>query len=67
MDLPIRSDYFRRRIIENSDNIKVKVIDLALPLREQFQNNQDRLFYPNEGHLTPEGHRVVADILLNIA
>ncbi|MEK6765731.1 MAG: SGNH/GDSL hydrolase family protein [Planctomycetota bacterium] len=56
-------NYLRKRIVENSEDMKVDVIDLAAYLRERYQRNPGKWYYPNEGHLTAEGHRIVLDIL----
>lgn len=56
-------DYLRKKIVENSEDMKVGVIDLATHLRERYQRDPGKWYYPNEGHLTPEGHRIVYDIL----
>lgn len=57
-------NYLRRKIVENEAKIRVRVIDLASHLRGQYQKNPGKWYYPHEGHLTPAGHRVVADILI---
>lgn len=59
-------DYLREKIVENSEKMKVGVIDLATYLRERYQQNPGKWFYPNEGHLTAEGHRIVYHILLPV-
>jgi lysophospholipase L1-like esterase len=57
-------NYLRKRIVENSEDMKVDVIDLATHLRERYQRRRPgKWYYPNEGHLTAEGHRIVYDIL----
>ena len=57
-------NYLRKRIVENSKNMKVAVIDLATHLRERYQiRRSGKLYYPNEGHLSAEGHRIVYNIL----
>lgn len=56
-------DYLRGEIVENSEKMKVNVIDLAAHLRKRYQENPGKWYYPNEGHLTAEGHRIVFDIL----
>jgi hypothetical protein len=56
-------NYMRKRIVENSEDMKIDVIDLAAHLRERYQRNPGKWYYPNEGHLTAEGHRIVLDIL----
>ncbi len=59
-------DYLRRKIVERREEMNVDVIDLAKHLRERYQENPGKWYYPNEGHLTAEGHRIVYDILLPI-
>ena len=59
-------DYLRKEIVENSEDMKVDVIDLATHLRERYQRDPCKWYYPNEGHLTAEGHRIVFDILAHL-
>ncbi len=56
-------DYLRKEIVENSKDMEVDIIDLATQLRERYKRNPGRWYYPHEGHLTVEGHRIVYDIL----
>ncbi len=56
-------DFLRKKIVENSENMEVNVIDLATHLRERYEKAPGRWYYPHEGHLTAEGHRIVYDIL----
>ena len=56
-------NYLRRELVAALQHTQVEVIDLALLLRERYQKRSGKWFYPNEGHLTAEGHRIVADIL----
>ncbi len=57
-------DYFRKKIVANGKRLNVTVIDLANQLRELYHKGPvDNWFHPNEGHLTADGHRVVADII----
>lgn len=56
-------DYLRGKIVDSSEKMKVDVIDLAILLKRRYQKHPGRWFHPHEGHLTPEGHRVVAEIL----
>ncbi|MDP2646141.1 MAG: SGNH/GDSL hydrolase family protein [Desulfobacterales bacterium] len=56
-------DYLRQKIVENRDKMKVEVLDLAGHLRSRYGKTPGRWFYPNEGHLTSQGHRVVAEFL----
>ncbi len=57
-------DYLRGRILAAmAASQSVTVIDLASYLRNAHHRRDERWFFPNEGHLTPEGHRVVAGFL----
>ncbi len=56
-------DYLRKKIVKNSGNMGVGVIDLATHLRERYERAPGRWYYPHEGHLTAVGHRIVYDIL----
>ena len=56
-------DYLREQIVESGIEMGVQVIDVAGRLCERHKSNRTRLFHPNEGHLTEEGHRIVANIL----
>ena len=56
-------DYLRRNIIGGCRTRQIGVIDLAGLLRECYGKSSSPWFFPNEGHLTAEGHRVVAAIL----
>ncbi len=56
-------NYLREKILEKRGDMNVDVIDLAARLRELHETKPGDWFFPNEGHLTPAGHRVVADIL----
>ena len=55
----LRQDVLRE-LVEDG----VRVIDLAGPMRRTWTRAQGRWFHPHDGHLTPEGHRVVAKIIL---
>jgi len=57
-------EYFRQNIKSSLDtSSSIKVMDLALYLRELHDNGIKNLYYPNEGHLTAKGHQYVADFL----
>jgi hypothetical protein len=56
-------DYLRELIVKRSQTMGFKVIDLASALRAVTQQDHRQYFYPNEGHLTPAGHSVVAQML----
>ena len=55
--------YLRAQILEAAGEASIQAIDLASALRERFEERPETYFYPNEGHLTPRGHRAVAEIL----
>ncbi len=56
-------DFFRRRLADSAHRHGVAVIDLAKHLKRYNQERDVQLYYPNEGHLTPEGNRVSAAFL----
>ena len=56
-------DELRRQILGRQGDLGTLPIDLASQLRARYATTGERLFYPNEGHLTPAGHRAVADLL----
>jgi len=55
-------DYLRGRIV--GDLTAVSIIDVASMLRAAGGRSATEWYFPNDGHLTPLGHRVVADFLL---
>lgn len=42
---------------------RIPCLNLAEKLRARFRAQGERLFYPNDGHLTPRGHAAVAELL----
>jgi lysophospholipase L1-like esterase len=56
-------EYFRQKIRSSLDASSIKVMDLAAHLRALHDKGIQKLYYPNEGHLTPLGHQCVADYL----
>ncbi len=48
-----------RMVVEALQTADTDVLDLIKPLQQSTQ----RLYYLNEGHLNPQGHRKVADLL----
>lgn len=56
-------DHLRKKIVKKGRETSTHVIDLADLLRSGYQTSPGRWFHPNEGHLTADGHRVVAGIL----
>ncbi len=57
-------EYFRQSIKKSVTALPaVQVLDLALYLKQYYITQSKQLYYPNEGHLTPMGHQVVAEYL----
>ena len=56
-------EFLRLKIIEVCKDLHIRVLDLAGYLKQYYRENRVRLFYPNEGHMNAEGHRVTADFL----
>ncbi|MCP4407382.1 MAG: hypothetical protein GY807_06400 [Gammaproteobacteria bacterium] len=56
-------DFLRSKILLLGKRIEVDVVDLAGYLKSHYEEHKERLFYPNEGHLTPQGHERVAQFL----
>ena len=57
-------DFLRRSLLSDlSSMADVETIDLAVALREARDKGNDELYYPNEGHLSPQGHVLVARLL----
>lgn len=43
---------------------KIRVLDLAAKLRGLYQNERASWYYPHDGHLNPEGHKIICEMLL---
>ncbi len=56
-------DFLRSKILLLDERIDVDVIDLAGHLKSHYEEHNERLFYSNEGHLTPQGHERVGNFL----
>jgi GDSL-like Lipase/Acylhydrolase family len=56
-------EYLRAKLVENSRQQNIAVLDLASHLKTYHRENDIQLFHPNEGHLTVAGHRVTADFI----
>ena len=56
-------EFLRAEIVRRQSELGVPVTDLMSQLRAEYPRSKQRLFYPNEGHLTAVGHQVVADLL----
>ncbi len=56
--------FLRQEVINRMHALQIEVIDLATRLKQGHPSRREDWFYPNEGHLTPAGHRVVASMLV---
>ena len=56
-------EYLREKIIEKCNNLRIPLIDLALPLKTVHNETGEKLFYPNEGHMNAKGHQITAETL----
>lgn len=56
-------EYFRKKIVEDSKKKGISIIDIASQMQKRHPEQKGRWFHPHEGHLTAEGHRIVADML----
>lgn len=56
-------DYIRRLIMARLKSTDIGVLDLGSELRRQFDKGETDLYFPNDGHLTANGHRIMADFL----
>ncbi len=64
-------EYFRQYITSRFEKnaglpaTDISVIDLASKLKALHQSGEHDLYFPNEGHLSPAGHRQVASYILS--
>lgn len=56
-------EYFRTEVVRTAQRQDLRVIDIAAGLRARADSTSQPWYFPNDGHLTAAGHRVVADIL----
>ena len=57
-------EHLRKRLVaELEDAFEIPVIDLASKMRAAPKDTKKQWYFPNEGHLTPRGHRYVARLL----
>jgi len=56
-------DYIRRLIMARLKKTDIGVLDLGSELRRQFDKGETDLYFPLDGHLTVNGHRIMADFL----
>lgn len=57
-------EFFRQEVLRLARKADVPALDLAGHLRTQAPAAKQPLYYLNDGHLTPAGHRVVAEFLI---
>jgi lysophospholipase L1-like esterase len=57
-------DELRRQILARQAELGAPLLDIATPLAVLYANSGETLFHPHEGHLNPEGHQAVAELLL---
>ncbi len=43
----------------------LRIVDLACGLLNRTRSGRDRWFFPHDGHLTPRGHKLVAELLVD--
>ena len=56
-------EHLRTTLLARGTALGLTVVDLAGPLRQDYQASKARYFHPHEGHLNAEGHRKVAEAL----
>ena len=55
--------YFLEKLSEETAPKPYRTVDVATPLRADYQRTGRRLYFPNDGHLNVDGHRQIADVL----
>jgi hypothetical protein len=56
-------EYFREAVVRTAKDKGLPVLDVAAWLRVPQPGHPGPWFFPHDGHLTPAGHRLVADLL----
>ncbi len=56
-------ELFRDHVVSYAKGRQLEAIDVAGLMQARFQKQSQEWFYPNDGHLNPAGHRVVAELL----
>ena len=57
-------DFLRRRIVTIlENNSAIQLLDMAAQMRTVHAIEKANWYFPNEGHLNPEGHRLLAKLL----
>ena len=60
-------EYLRKRLVAELEcTSDIAVIDLAIRMQTAPKDHKKQWYFPNEGHLTPQGHQYVAQVLSNI-
>jgi hypothetical protein len=57
-------EYFRSAVSQAAQARSLAVLDLAAVMRAQNSTATATWFFPHDGHLTPSGHRFVADQII---
>lgn len=55
----------RMEIADWANAYHVAYVDLAIPLREAYNRNHQRLYFQKDGHFNTQGHQVIASALAN--
>lgn len=55
-------EYFRSAVADWAAHAQLRVVDVVLRMRREFDDQ--RWYFPHDGHLTPQGHGYVADVLI---
>lgn len=56
-------EYFRTEVLRLAKEAEIPAVDIADHLRKNADDAKEPWFYLNDGHLTPAGHKVVAEFL----
>ncbi len=55
--------YLGKNIVAFSETQSISIINLADSMQKSYRQTPGDWFFKNEGHLTPEGHRIVARLM----
>jgi lysophospholipase L1-like esterase len=56
-------ELFRDQVVSYAKARQIAAIDVAGLMQASFKQQRKDWFYPNDGHLNPAGHKVVAELL----
>jgi len=59
-------EYLREKIMERQETMGAPITDLASALARRYPSDIGPWYHPHEGHLTPLGHEVVAEVLAEV-